>query len=167
MSGKTRLCPPWTIGLPLSSSLIESTPQPTAIEAASQEPSGEARQQAAQEKVRRCDDRLVEYRAALDAGVDPTVVGKWVAEVQLERRRAELELLRSEGPGRMTKAEGKELVDQLAGIVVTLRAADPTDRAEVNAQLGLRLTYQPDRRLVTAEMTPPVPCTKRRVRGGT
>jgi len=35
--------------------------------------------------IRHCDERLARYRAALDAGVDPSVVGAWIKEVQTER----------------------------------------------------------------------------------
>ena len=44
--------------------------------------------------------------------------------------------------------------------MATLNNADPADRAEVYAQLGLHLTYQPERRVVTAEVRPTDPCTK-------
>lgn len=52
------------------------------MEAASVDPDVQVRQDAARQAIRRCDDRLAKYRAALEAGVDPDVVGKWITEVQ-------------------------------------------------------------------------------------
>jgi site-specific DNA recombinase len=67
----------------------------------------------------------------------------------------------------MTKSQIKDLVNQLGDIVATLNNGDPTDRAGAYAQLGLRLTYQPERRVVTAEAQPTKTCAYVRVRGGT
>jgi site-specific DNA recombinase len=39
--------------------------------------------------LRACDQRLVRYRAALDAGADPALVTAWIAETQAERASAE------------------------------------------------------------------------------
>ncbi len=36
-----------------------------------------------------CDAKLAGYRAALEAGADPTLVAGWIAETQAERRLAE------------------------------------------------------------------------------
>jgi site-specific DNA recombinase len=41
-----------------------------------------ARTEAARRKIVDCDSRLDKYRAALEAGADPVVVGGWIAEVQ-------------------------------------------------------------------------------------
>lgn len=60
-----------------------------ALGAASEDPSAKARQEAARQALRRCDDKLAKYRAALEAGVDPDVVGKWINEVRGERQQAE------------------------------------------------------------------------------
>jgi site-specific DNA recombinase len=138
-----------------------------ALEAASEDPSIEARKDAAREAIRHCDDRLAKYRAALDAGVDPVVVGQWISEVQGERLRAEVAIQRAKGGERMSKQQITSLIAQLGGIMATLKSADPADKAEVYAQLGLRLTFDPERRVVVAETQPADPCRKRRVRGGT
>lgn len=138
-----------------------------ALEAASEDPTLKARQEAARETIQRCDNRLAKYRAALEAGVDPDVIGTWIADVRGERAQAELALQLSRGTGRMSKTQIKDLVNQLGDIVATLNEADPPNRAEVYAQLGLRLTYQPARRVVTARAQPAQPCTRVCVRGGT
>jgi site-specific DNA recombinase len=138
-----------------------------ALEAASEDPGVEARRNAAREVIRHCNDRLAKYRAALDAGVDPAVVGPWITEVQGERLRAEVAMQRVKSSDRMSKPQITSLIAQLGDIMATLKRADPVDKAEVYAQLGLRLTYDPQRRIVSAETSPAGLCTKGRVRGGT
>lgn len=58
------------------------------------------------------------------------------------------------GP-RMSEAEIKAIVDKLADITRELQDADPNDKTEIFQQLGLRLTYQLDRRLVGAHIEAP------------
>src|SRR5438046_1777399 len=44
---------------------------------------------AAREKIAACDTKLDRYRAALEAGTDPTLVQQWIAQIQVERALAE------------------------------------------------------------------------------
>jgi site-specific DNA recombinase len=44
---------------------------------------------AARETLSTCATRLDRYRAALDNGADPTVVSRWIADVQAEQVTAE------------------------------------------------------------------------------
>ncbi|MGC4864625.1 recombinase family protein [Micromonospora sp. DT53] len=99
-----------------------------------------------------CDTKLERYRAALDAGADPAVVTEWISQTQAERARAEADLHAhsSNHPRRMSRTEIKDLVHALGDIAAVLRDADPTDKAEVYRQLGLRLTYQPETQTVRA-----------------
>ncbi|MEU8419419.1 recombinase family protein [Micromonospora sp. NPDC048835] len=108
---------------------------------------------AARATINDCDTKLQRYRAALDAGADPSVVSNWIAQTQAERTRAETELHAGnfDAPRRMTQAEIITLVEALGNIVTVLRDADPTDKAEVYRQLGLRLTYHPEAQTVHAE----------------
>jgi site-specific DNA recombinase len=92
-------------------------------------------------------DRVATYRAALEAGADPRVVTGWIAEVTAERQRHEIERSRSEGQTRLSRNQIATLVDQLTTITALLKNADPRDRAEVYAQLGLRLTYDDTKHL--------------------
>ncbi len=144
---------------------VEATVE--AMSAADEDPSVEALREAARQTLQQCDARLVKYRTALDADVDAAVVGEWIAEVQADRQRAEAALRRVTGNERMSQAQIRSFVEQLAGIMETLDGADPHDRAAVYAQLGLRLTYQPAERIVQAQASPGGPCVKDRVRGGT
>lgn len=63
-----------------------------------------------------------------------------------------------------TKSEIKKLVLALHDIAAVLATADPQDRAEVYAELGVSVTYDPVRRLVAVEAAP---CTTERVGGPT
>ncbi|WP_328418430.1 zinc ribbon domain-containing protein [Micromonospora sp. NBC_00389] len=108
---------------------------------------------AARTTIAECDAKLERYRAALDAGADPSVVSSWIAQTQAERTRAETDLHTpdSAAPRRMTQEEITTLVQALGHIVTVLHDADPADKAEVYRQLGLRLTYHPQTQTVHAK----------------
>ncbi|MEU6023020.1 hypothetical protein [Micromonospora sp. NPDC047134] len=80
------------------------------------------------------------------------MVTDWIAQTQAERARAEADLRMIAGttPQRMSRAEIVALVTALDDITTVLRDADPTDKAEVYRQLGLRLAYQPETQTVCA-----------------
>ncbi len=103
-----------------------------------------------------CDRRVTRYRAALDSGADPSVVTTWVAEVQAERVAAEVELDRAAGynHGRLPWDQLAAPVNGLGNLLDVLAHAAPEDKAEVYRQLGLRLTYDPARRVIVAELDP-------------
>ena len=48
----------------------------------------------------------------------------------------------------MSKEEIEAMISRLGGLAVTLHDADPDDKSEVYQQLGLRLTYQPRKKVV-------------------
>jgi site-specific DNA recombinase len=103
-----------------------------------------------------CDKKLASYRAALDAGADPAVVTAWITETQNERRTVE-QLLAAPQPEprqRLTREQISALVQQVGELTTALAEADPTDRAEVYRQLGLRLTYDPDQQKVRVQAQP-------------
>ena len=49
------------------------------------------------------------------------------------------------------------LVDQLGGLLSILRETDPTDKLEVQRQLGAKSTYSHEKRVVMAETQPELP----------
>ncbi|GIE90744.1 hypothetical protein Are01nite_72240 [Actinoplanes regularis] len=55
---------------------------------------------------------------------------------------------------RMSSEQISDLVDQLGDIVAVLGEADPTDRAEVYQQLGIRLTYDQEQQKVRVQAQP-------------
>jgi len=54
----------------------------------------------------------------------------------------------------MTRDEIAAIVTALGDLVQVIRDADLADKAELYAQLGLTLTYRPQKRLVEASVTP-------------
>jgi hypothetical protein len=98
----------------------------------------------AQRVITDCDQRLARYRAALEAGTDPTLIAQWTAEVNAARAAAQTQLRAATGhTGRMTTEEINNLVAPIGNILAVLRDADPADKAQIYTNLGLRLTYQP------------------------
>ena len=117
------------------------------------------------QEINQCERQLTQYRAALDAGSDPAVVGPWITETQARKLAAEARLRAQRGtrpasPGRMSKEEITAIVNAITSLITVLRDADPHDKAEIYSQLGLRLTYHPSPRTVSARAEPGRPCTK-------
>ncbi|MGH9091137.1 MAG: recombinase family protein, partial [Acidimicrobiales bacterium] len=115
-----------------------------------------AKADAARKRMGDCDRRIARYRAALDSGADPSIVTTWLVEVRAERLAAEVELNRVTGHNdrRLTREQLAALVNGLGKLLDVLAHAAPEDKAEVYARLGLRLTYDPTRRVVIAESDP-------------
>lgn len=65
----------------------------------------------------------------------------------------------------MTREEIRSLVDSLGGLLSVLRRADPADKHQVYRELGLKLTYNDNTRMVIAEAIPSV-CVKNVSGGG-
>ncbi len=105
-----------------------------------------------------CERKLARHRAALEAGADPVLVAQWIREVQQERRLAEAQITasnrRPEHNRRMTRNEIKEGGKHLGGLTSVLRTADVRDKWEAYQQLGLKLTYSHEKRVVTVEAEP-------------
>lgn len=124
----------------------------------------EARAEAARRKLADCAHRLVKYRQALDAGAEATVVAGWMAEVQGERLLAESELAAATPRDALTNGQIRDLVLQARDIASVLATANPKDKADLYAELGVQIRYSPFDRVITATAGP---CTKVRVGGGT
>ena len=120
---------------------------------------------AAREKITICQTKLDRYRAALEAGTDPTLVQQWTTQIQAEKATAEAELRQLTGRRTMTTNEINTVVKALSGIASILHTADPADKAEVYQQLGLKLTYKPGLRIIEAEANPNGSCTSLCPRG--
>jgi len=106
-------------------------------------------------KIAECDQKLTQYRAALDAGASPATVAVWIAETEAEKAHYEIGRRQvAKARERMTEREIKSIVDKLADIARVLADADADDKSEIFRRLGLKLTYHPGRRLVEARITP-------------
>jgi site-specific DNA recombinase len=97
-------------------------------------------------QIAQCDRKLDQYRATLDAGADPATIARWITETEAER--AKYQALKRAAPPQtapsMSREEITSVVSALSDLLTVLRSADPADKAEIYAQLGLRLTYRPD-----------------------
>ncbi|MEV5303370.1 recombinase family protein [Amycolatopsis methanolica] len=106
---------------------------------------------AARRVVEEADRALARHRAALEAGADPQLVTRWMAETQARRADALVKARPAARPPKLTRDEIRRLADGLGDVRQTLINADPADKAEVYRQLGLRLVYYPGKRTVRAE----------------
>jgi site-specific DNA recombinase len=107
--------------------------------------------------------QLAQYRAALDSGGDPAIVGQWINETQARKLAAEAQLrtFGAQAPRRLTKEEIQVLINAITDVITVLRDADPQDKAALYGQLGLKLTYNPGAKTVTARARLGDTCTKR------
>ena len=71
------------------------------------------------------------------------LAAQWIAETQRERKALEQQLGQQIPGGELTAKEVKALVDALRDIVSVLAAAEPEDKSELYAQLGVSLSYDP------------------------
>jgi site-specific DNA recombinase len=116
------------------------------------------------EEIGTCDQKLAQYRAALDSGADPAVVGQWITETQARKLAADARLRAATGtrpgPERMTKEQIAATVSAISDLMRALRDAATEDKAEIFAGLNLQLTYNPGDRSVTVRAGIGQTCTK-------
>ncbi|UNO42979.1 recombinase family protein [Streptomyces sp. MST-110588] len=114
---------------------------------------------AARATIAECDAKLTTHRAALEAGADPAVVTRWLAETQAARARAQADLRTATmGAGaRMSRDEIAGLVRSISDLIGVIREAAAEDKTEIYRHLGLQLTYDPSTTTVRAEITPSPP----------
>lgn len=101
----------------------------------------EARIDGARRDVADAEERLRKYQAALDSGADPSVVAVWISEAQgkkLAAQRVLADLSRST----LSEDEVRQIVKDLRHVRAALRKADPAQKAELYAALGLSITYR-------------------------
>jgi site-specific DNA recombinase len=128
------------------------------------DPETEEREAALRDQIRSCDRRLERYRALLDEGEAVATVARWIAEVERERKAAHAQLGRVVPGGELTKSQARALVETLRDIVDVLAEADPEDKADLYAELGVSLTYHTDGRVAVEALPRGVQV---RVGGGT
>jgi hypothetical protein len=85
-----------------------------------------------------------------------TVVAGWIAETQAERRLAEQRATATpavaETENRLSQEEIVAIVEELGDMVAALRDAEPEHKLDVDRNIGLRLTYDPETRTVQADI---------------
>ena len=113
-----------------------------------------ARAEAARARIAEYDAQISRYRASLDAGGDPAVIGPWIAETQAKNVTAQAETRTATGRRQLSRDDIAAVVAAFADLAQVVRDADPADKADLYAQLKLTLTYQPGQRLVEATVKP-------------
>jgi site-specific DNA recombinase len=119
-----------------------------------QDPTALARAEAARARINEYDAEIGQYRASLKAGGDPAVIGPWIAETQAKKVAAQAVIRAATGQRQMAPDDIAAIVTALGDLARVVHDADAADKAEIYAQLGLTLTYQPGRRLVEATIQP-------------
>ncbi|MEO6628392.1 MAG: hypothetical protein ABIP03_07455 [Aquihabitans sp.] len=112
-----------------------------AVLAGASEPDPRLKQR--EDEIRECDRKLTRYRALLDEDGDVAIAAQWISETQRNRRTLEAQLGEHLPGGEMTTKQVKALICALCDIVDVLAEADPTAKAEVYNDLGLKLDYSP------------------------
>ena len=103
-----------------------------------------------------CDARLARYQAALDAGADPKAVAEWTRQVQAERAAV---LARAASrdhhkPARqLTEDDIRALITGLGDLRDVIHDAEPSVKAAIYEQLGLKVTYLPGQDKLRADVT--------------
>ena len=108
----------------------------------------------ARAKVADAGRKMARYKAAIDAGGDLEETSTWISDAKVQRLAAEAELRRATTRSRMTRQQVADLISAVSDLAATLRGADSETAAEAYRQLGLRLTYYPDKQIVRAAAAP-------------
>ena len=116
------------------------------------------------EQIGTCEQKLTQYRAALDSGADPAVAGQWITQTQARKLAVGARLRAAAGtrpgPERMTKEQIAATVTAISDLMQALRDATTEDKTEIYAGLNLQLTYNPGRRTVNVSAGIGQTCTK-------
>jgi hypothetical protein len=82
------------------------------------------------EEIGTCDQKLAQYRVAVDSGADPAV-GQWITEIQARKLAADARVRAATGtrpgPERMTKEQIAATVTAISELVQALRYATTED----------------------------------------
>jgi hypothetical protein len=91
---------------------------------------------------------------------------QWINEAKAERTRAEGERRALRSSRHMTREEIRTVLAELGDLARVVVQAEAADKANLYRELGLRLTYRPQKQLVEATVTPGLDMCKRLVSEG-
>ena len=114
------------------------------------DPSTAARHDGLHRRLAEIDQATRNLVSAIEAGTDPAVVQPRLNELKIERDTAARDLVGMATPEAITASDIEQILDELGGLGHVLSTAEPTEKAQVYASLGLRLRYQPDESRVVA-----------------
>lgn len=113
----------------------------------------EAKATAARRTVDDCTTRIERLvRSIEDGTASQAIVGARLRELEGQRLAAQRELAAARPAERMTVAEAKRLVQDVRQVARKLAKADPDLKAELYAELGLRIEYRPSEQVVSVEL---------------
>lgn len=138
-----------------------------ALAEAASDATHEARIKAARDAIAAHEAKIVKYRDAFDSGIDAKIIARWVAAAEAEKIKAQRELDALHSQQGLSRDDIAAMLTDLTGAVTLLQRAEPEQKTPVYQHLGVRLTYQHEQRLVTAQASPQAVCAYERVRGGT
>jgi site-specific DNA recombinase len=97
-----------------------------------------------EKQIAECRTKMNRYRAALEAGTDPTIVSGWIADVTAVQSAAEarLRFLKTQRPA-VTPTEIEEMVREVGELVGLLEAARPELRAQFYEGIHLTGVFNP------------------------
>jgi hypothetical protein len=96
----------------------------------------EASREAARRKLDDCDTRLAGYRSALESGANPSIVAKWITEVQGDRIRAG-QALAAASRASIEVDEVRAWITALGPMGPVLKAAEPIRNEPPRVMRGL------------------------------
>ncbi|MFE5161651.1 recombinase family protein [Streptomyces sp. NPDC056697] len=116
---------------------------------------------AARRTIAECDRRIVQYRAALDAGTDPKLATEWINQAQSEKASAQQDLLTATAvqPEILTEDQIKHMVSGLGSMTDRLLATASEHKRPLYESFGLALTLDMQKRVVIVESQPAHTCT--------
>ena len=103
-----------------------------------------------------CDARLARYQAALDAGADLKAVAEWTRQVQAERADVLARAASRDRPKpvrQLTEDDIRNLITGLGDLRDVIHDAEPSVKAAIYEQLGLKVIYLPGQDKLRADVT--------------
>jgi site-specific DNA recombinase len=89
-------------------------------------------------------------QAALDAGVDPQTIAEWTRQVKAERAAAvarDASQIRYQTSRRPTEDDIRALISGLGDLRDVIREAGGAEKAAIYEQPGLKVTFEPGKKL--------------------
>lgn len=104
--------------------------------------------------IRDGDRKLGQYRQAIEAGTDPTVVAGWIKQVTAERAAAQAQLLEAgrRSASTLSTEQIRAEVETIGGLLPLLQLSDMTLRNKFYEEIGLEGVYDPKAQVVDVEL---------------
>ncbi|MER7544782.1 recombinase family protein [Spirillospora sp. NPDC127506] len=108
----------------------------------------------ARSKIKECDIKLERHRAALEAGGHSETIARWIAETEAQKAAAEAQLRQARKQRRsyLSQEEIADVVQRVDDLRAAIPNAEPVEKQKLYEQLGLKMTYCPEREEVRVEI---------------